>query len=76
MIKTSGYRVSPTEVEEAAYATGLVRDAVALGVDDPVLGQRVALVVAMIAEEDRPRTASSHVSSVTFRPTWCRRWSR
>jgi acyl-CoA ligase (AMP-forming) (exosortase A-associated) len=47
MIKTSGYRVSPTEVEEAAYSTGLVRDAVALGVDDPVLGQRVALVVAM-----------------------------
>jgi acyl-CoA synthetase (AMP-forming)/AMP-acid ligase II len=44
--------VSPTEVEEAAYATGLVRDAVALGVDDPVLGQRVALVVAMIAEEE------------------------
>ena len=35
MIKTSGYRVSPTEIEEAAYATGLVRDAVALGVDDP-----------------------------------------
>ena len=31
MIKTSGYRVSPTEIEEAAYATGLVRDAVALG---------------------------------------------
>jgi acyl-CoA synthetase (AMP-forming)/AMP-acid ligase II len=24
MIKTSGYRVSPTEVEEAVYATGLV----------------------------------------------------
>ncbi len=47
MIKTSGYRVSPTEVEEAAYSTGLVRDAVALGVEDPVLGQRVALVVAM-----------------------------
>ena len=35
MIKTSGYRVSPTEVEEAAYATGLVRDAVAFGVDEP-----------------------------------------
>jgi acyl-CoA ligase (AMP-forming) (exosortase A-associated) len=51
MIKTSGYRVSPTEVEEAAYATGLVRDAVALGVDDPVLGQRVALVVALLTEE-------------------------
>ena len=34
MIKTSGYRVSPTEIEEAAYGTGLVRDAVAIGVDD------------------------------------------
>ena len=44
MIKTSGYRVSPTEIEEAAYGTGLVRDAVAVGVDDPTLGQRVVLV--------------------------------
>jgi acyl-coenzyme A synthetase/AMP-(fatty) acid ligase len=26
MIKTSGYRVSPTEVEEALYATGLVAE--------------------------------------------------
>ncbi len=31
MIKTSGYRVSPTEVEEIAYASGLVGDAVAVG---------------------------------------------
>jgi acyl-CoA synthetase (AMP-forming)/AMP-acid ligase II len=46
MIKTSGYRVSPTEIEEAAYETGLVRDAVALGVDDPKLGQAVLLVVS------------------------------
>ena len=38
MIKTSGYRVSPTEVEEAAYGTALVRDAVALGVEDAALG--------------------------------------
>lgn len=46
MIKTSGYRVSPTEVEEVAYATGLVRDAVALGVDDARLGQRIVLVAS------------------------------
>jgi len=44
MIKTSGYRVSPTEIEEAAFATGLVRDAVALGVDEPGLGHRIVLV--------------------------------
>ena len=35
MIKTSGYRVSPTEVEEVLYDTGLVGDAVAFGVADP-----------------------------------------
>jgi acyl-CoA synthetase (AMP-forming)/AMP-acid ligase II len=46
MIKTSGYRVSPTEVEEVAYGTGLVRDAVAFGVPDPQLGQRIMLVVS------------------------------
>ncbi|WP_315549307.1 acyl-CoA ligase (AMP-forming), exosortase A system-associated [Microbacterium aurum] len=46
MIKTSGYRVSPTEIEEAAYGTGLVYDAVAFGVDDADFGQRIVLVVA------------------------------
>jgi acyl-CoA ligase (AMP-forming) (exosortase A-associated) len=51
MIKTSGYRVSPTEIEEVAYATTLVRDAVALGVEDATLGQRVLLVVAPTADE-------------------------
>ncbi|HSK50449.1 MAG TPA: acyl-CoA ligase (AMP-forming), exosortase A system-associated [Solirubrobacterales bacterium] len=46
MIKTSGYRVSPTEVEEAAYASGLVGDAVALGLADERLGQRVVLAAS------------------------------
>ncbi len=44
MIKTSGYRVSPSEIEEAAMSSGLVRDAVALGVEDAALGQRIVLV--------------------------------
>ena len=46
MIKTSGYRVSPTEIEEVVYGTGLVRDAVALGVDDDRLGQHIVLAVS------------------------------
>ena len=46
MIKTSGYRVSPTEIEEVVYSTGLVRDAVALGVDDARVGQRIVLAVS------------------------------
>jgi len=44
MIKTSGNRVSPTEVEEAAIASGLVAEAVALGVADDRLGQAIALI--------------------------------
>jgi acyl-CoA ligase (AMP-forming) (exosortase A-associated) len=49
MIKTSGYRVSPTEIEEVAYDTGLVRDAVALGVPDAKLGQHVVLVISPVS---------------------------
>lgn len=45
MIKTSGNRVSPTEVEEAAIASGLVHEAVALGFPDPRLGEAIALIV-------------------------------
>ena len=49
MIKTSGYRVSPTEVEEVVYATGLVQEAAALGVAHPVLGQAIAVVAVPAA---------------------------
>jgi acyl-CoA ligase (AMP-forming) (exosortase A-associated) len=45
MIKTSGNRVSPTEVEEAAVASGAVAEAVALGIPDDRLGEAIALVV-------------------------------
>ncbi|MEE4451098.1 acyl-CoA ligase (AMP-forming), exosortase A system-associated [Novosphingobium resinovorum] len=44
MIKSAGNRISPQEVEEAALATGLVAEAVALGVADERLGQAVHLV--------------------------------
>jgi acyl-CoA ligase (AMP-forming) (exosortase A-associated) len=44
MIKVSGYRVSPTEVEEAVYATGLVAEAAAFGVPHPALGQAIVLL--------------------------------
>ena len=39
MIKTSGYRVSPTEVEEAVFASGLVTESLAVGIDHEALGQ-------------------------------------
>ncbi len=46
MIKTSGYRVSPTEIEEVVYASGLAGEAAAFGVPHPVLGQGIVVVVA------------------------------
>ncbi len=45
MIKTAGNRVSPQEIEDAAHATGLAAEAVALGLPDPQLGQQIHLVV-------------------------------
>jgi len=45
MIKTSGNRVSPTEIEEAAVASGAAAEAVALGYPDGRLGEAIALVV-------------------------------
>ncbi|QOY94671.1 acyl-CoA ligase (AMP-forming), exosortase A system-associated [Massilia sp. UMI-21] len=44
MIKVSGYRVSPSEVEEALHASGLVEETVAFGVPHPVLGQGIVLL--------------------------------
>lgn len=45
MIKTSGYRVSPTEVEEVAYASGLVAEAAAIGVPHPSIEKGIVVVV-------------------------------
>lgn len=44
MIKSAGNRISPQEIESAAVATGLVAEAVALGVPDARLGQAIHLV--------------------------------
>ncbi|MDP3677025.1 MAG: acyl-CoA ligase (AMP-forming), exosortase A system-associated [Novosphingobium sp.] len=53
MIKTSGNRVSPQEIEDAALATGLVAEAVALGLPDARLGQAIHLVVRSTVPEAR-----------------------
>jgi acyl-CoA ligase (AMP-forming) (exosortase A-associated) len=44
MIKTSGYRVSPVEVEEILYATKLVGECVAFGVHHPTLGHAIQVI--------------------------------
>jgi len=45
MIKTSGYRISPTEIEDVLYSSGRIAEAAALGIPHPALGQAVVAVV-------------------------------
>lgn len=52
MIKSAGNRISPQEIEDAAVATGLVAEAVAVGVPDARLGQAIALAVRPVGEFD------------------------
>ena len=45
MIKTSGYRVSPTEVEEVIYTSGMANEVVALGIPHQMLGQAILVLI-------------------------------
>jgi acyl-CoA ligase (AMP-forming) (exosortase A-associated) len=44
MIKTSGYRISPSEIEEVLYGSQLVGEVAAFGVPHRVLGQAIVVV--------------------------------
>lgn len=44
MMKTSGYRVSPTEVEEILYATKLIGECIAFGLPHETLGQSICVI--------------------------------
>ena len=46
MIKVSGNRISPTEVEEAVLAGGEALESVAMGVADALTGQTIVVVLA------------------------------
>jgi acyl-CoA synthetase (AMP-forming)/AMP-acid ligase II len=51
MIKVSGNRISPTEIEEAALASCAVHDAAAYGVADERTGQAIVLVAVRKGDE-------------------------
>ena len=46
MLKTSGYRVSPTEIEEIIYSSGLVKEAAAIGIPDDTLGHAIYVIIS------------------------------
>ncbi len=55
MIKSSGFRISPTEVEEVLFSSGKLRQAAVIGIPDEVLGQTVkAFVVLRNGEPPNP----------------------
>ncbi len=45
MIKSSGFRISPTEVEEVLFQSGKLRQAAVIGIPDEVLGQSIKAFV-------------------------------
>lgn len=47
LIKTSGFRVSPNEVEDAIFQTGHIREAAVVGIPDEMLGQRIVACVVL-----------------------------
>jgi acyl-CoA ligase (AMP-forming) (exosortase A-associated) len=53
MIKSSGYRISPSEVEEVLMATGSLKQVAVIGLPDPLAGQKVhAVAVARDSASD------------------------
>ena len=57
LIKCSGYRISPTEVEEVVFASGLVNEVVAFGTPDEMLGQTVEIAVTLANSDPLDRQA-------------------
>ncbi len=51
MIKSSGNRISPSEIEEVAIASELVAEAVAVGIPDERLGHAIRLFVRAVEGE-------------------------
>lgn len=69
MIKVSGYRVSPGEVEEVAYAAAPLLEAAAFGVPHPQLGQ--AIVLLAVAGADTALSAAQLAAECKRRlPAW------
>jgi acyl-CoA synthetase (AMP-forming)/AMP-acid ligase II len=54
MIKSSGFRISPTEVEEVLFQSGLIRTAAVIGIPDEVLGQTIKAFVVFRDGETVP----------------------
>ena len=48
MINVGGFKVAPTEVEDAAMAYPDVKECICIGVDHPITGKALKLLVALV----------------------------
>jgi acyl-CoA ligase (AMP-forming) (exosortase A-associated) len=63
MIKSSGFRISPTEVEEALFQSGKLRGVAVIGIPDEILGQSIKAFVALRnGEKPDPEGLIAHCS--------------
>ena len=58
MIKTSGYRVSPTEIEESMLKLDYISEAVAMGVPHSELGQAIIVVATSTSDQDSAKSST------------------
>lgn len=47
MIKAGSYRISPTEIEEVLLQHQEIQEAGVVGIDDPILGQKICAIVTL-----------------------------
>lgn len=66
MIKSSGNRLSPQDIEEAVLAGGEAREAVAVGVPDERLGQAIVVVLAGATEREPELRARLRIELPSF----------
>jgi len=62
MIKSSGNRISPAEIEQAAIAQGQVVEALAIGVPDDRLGQKIRLFVRFALDVSDTQNAKAKLA--------------
>ncbi|WP_132253940.1 AMP-binding protein [Methylobacterium segetis] len=67
MIKTQGFRVSPTEVEAALMETGAFRQVAVIGLPDPSIGERVH-AVAVAAGAPLPEAEVLRIARAKLAP--------
>lgn len=58
MIKTAGYRVGPQEIEDVLYRIPHIKEVVAFGVPDEILGHRIKAVATLVEGSEQVSAAS------------------